>query len=157
MQPDLETLFAVEDALEKAWCDILAGHGIAAVHEFSDRLLDTPRVEVAVRQLAPTGHRGEYAPGQFCFDAWQGQMISRVVTVRGRNSAAQNPILGRLRLEAQYFRDRFGVGILPHHCLTSIAESGLVRYIDDENGYDISELSHAVHVSIRPGAWPALG
>ncbi len=156
MAPNLETFFAYETAIEAAWQSILRAAGLTVFVEFSDDDKSTPFVEVQLQQTQPTGQRYVYS-GVPLFNSWTGILVSRVITVRGKNSDLQTSMLGKVRLQAQKFRDNFSRSVLPYHSIDNlISETGLLRGVDVQERLDWSELSHGITFSIRADAWPGI-
>jgi hypothetical protein len=151
--PDLATLFAVESAIEEAWKSIVTAQGINAYTAFSSQTLNLPCATIELRLSSPTGHRGQYAPGKFVFDAWTGLLVSTIRTVRG-DKDINNAMLGKMRLAAQYFENPFTSDILPWHGVAEIKEAGMSRSIDHEFDLDVTEFSLSLTFFIRPDAWP---
>lgn len=140
----LESIFAYESAVEGAWLAILTKAGLTAYVEFSDASKKTPFVDVQLTSVFPLGHR---------FDAWEGTLVTRIVTQRGVNSDKHLDILGRVRIEAHYFNDRFNaIGILPNHAVANLKETQLTRGIDAERMLDWSEVHHLIVFSARPNS-----
>ena len=156
--PDLKSILKYEAAVQNAWSAILQNAGVPAGQifiEFLNQAAVTPRVEINLTNIVPTLHRGQFLPGQFTFDAWHGQLVTRVITRRNVNGAQHDDLLGIVRGEALYFRNRFSVTLLPWHCMTQIEEASTHRMIDPERDEDITELTHKIVLSVRAGAWPA--
>lgn len=169
--PDLQTLLSYETWIEPAWITLLAAEGLRAAQEFSEEFdadgnvigKTTPFVDVLLTNVVPTGHKRlcEFLPpdddGNFpqMWDAWSGQLVSKVVTVRGRNSNQQAPMLGLIRLIAQQSYTRFTAANLPYHAVGMLKESGLTRGVDAAQSLDWSELRHTIFFNVRVDAWPA--
>jgi hypothetical protein len=168
---DIQTLLSYESFIEPAWISLLAAEGLTAAQEFSEQFdadgnligKVTPFVDVLLTNVIPTGHKRIVtslpagADGQFpeMYDAWSGQLVSKVVTVRGRNSAQQAPMLGLIRMIAQQSYTRFNETNLPYHAVGMLKESGLTRGVELEQSLDWSELRHTIFFNILPGALPA--
>lgn len=153
--PDISILLAYESHIEPAWAKILAASDLAAFVEFSDYDKATPFVDVMLDQVVPTGHRMPLPDGSVFWDAWTGQLVSRVVTQRGKNSARQAPMLGAIRVAAQNYRTLFTREILPWHAVDNLKESGLVRGIDEKQNLDWSEQRYQITFNIRTDIWAA--
>ncbi len=151
--PNLETLFAYELAIETAWKTILDAATLNGAIEFSDVDPGTPRTEIQLQASIPNGHRHIYQ-GNAIFDSWNGKLVSRVVTVRGKNSDQQAAMLGRIRIEAYDYVPKFSP-LLAFHAIEQLKEAQFVRGVDEKNRLDWSELTHSIVFSIRPDAWPA--
>lgn len=149
--PNLESLFAYELAIESAWKSILAGAGLNSQVEFSDGERSYPLVEVQLRAAKPNGHRHLYN-GRLYFDCWEGTLVSRIITIRGKNSSSQAALLSKIRMCAMQPAQYFNATNLPYHAIDLLQESGLTRGVD--GAQDISELSFAVVWNVRVDAWP---
>jgi len=155
--PSIRNILQYEAAVQTAWRAILENAGVpvgSVFLEFVTQTSVTPRVEINLTNVVPTLHRGQFLPGMFTFDAWHGQLVTRVVTRRSVNGAAHDDLLGIARAEALYFKNRFTVTLLPWHCMTQIEEASTHRMIDPERDEDITELTHKIVLSVRAGAWP---
>jgi hypothetical protein len=156
--PSLKNILQYELAVQTAWSAILQNAGIPAGQiflEFLNQSAITPRVEINLTNIVPTLHRGAFLPGQFTFDAWHGQLITRVITRRNVHGAQHDDFLGIARGEALYFKARFTTTLLPWHSMTQIEEESTHRMIDPERDEDITELTHKIILAVRAGAWPA--
>ena len=154
--PDLQTLYKVEDAIETAWQTVLQAENIQAFKTREDDVLTLPRVDVTVTLGGVTGHRGQRSPGQFALDAWTGQVTLQVKTKRvSAQPDTHADWVAEIRLAAQYFEDRFGAAVLPHHALSMIQESGTERSVGEDDETDISTVAFDFIVSIRSNAWPS--
>ena len=166
--PDLLTVCAWEAAVEAAQMRILTAMGAAVFAQGGIANLTpgvqetdptgqptTPRFEVKVESGGEGPHRAEFTPGQKCGDSWAGMMTTRIITSRNRDEiATQLRAIAAVRLEAQYFRDRFNATILPYHVVTMVRESGVARGIEATEDTDTAEFTHDIIVSVRKGAWP---
>lgn len=150
--PNLETLFAYELAIEKACKTILDANGLNGVIEFSDEDPGTPRVEVQLQSGKPNGHQWIFN-GVPIWDSWVASLVWRIVTVRGKNSAEQAQILGKIRAIAYDYVPLFSP-LLPFHAIEQFKEAQFVRGVDDKIRFDWSELTHNIVFSIRNDAWP---
>jgi hypothetical protein len=156
--PNIREILKYEAAVQNAWRAILQNAGVPASQlfiEFLNQSSVTPRMEINLTNIVPTLHRGQFLPGQFTFDAWHGQLITRVITRRNMNGAQHDELLGIARSEALYFKNRFTTTLLPWHTMTQIEEESTHRMIDPERDEDITELTHKIIISVRAGAWPA--
>lgn len=152
--PTIELLLAYETAVESAWVSILNAAGLQAHQEFSDISKETPFVDVMLTAAMPTGQRYIVGGKQY-FNAWSGNMVSRVVTQRGRNSDRHVELLGRVRMQAQNFDSLFTPANLPWHSVNLMQEIGTIqRGVDPERLTDFSELHHRIDFNVLATAWP---
>jgi hypothetical protein len=156
--PSIKEILKYEFAVQNAWRAILQNAGVPEGQlfiEFLSQSAVTPRMEINLTNIVPTGHRGEFLPGQMTFDAWNGQLVTRVVSRRNINGDQHDDLLAIAREEALYFKNRFTATVLPWHVMTQIQEASTHRMIDVERDEDITELTHKILLSVRAGAWPA--
>jgi hypothetical protein len=156
--PSVKEILKFEAAVLTAWQTILERAGIpkgATFYEFTMQNAVTPRLEINIAQIKPTGHRGQFLPGQFTFDAWQANLTTKVITRRNLNGQTHDDFLSVIRMVPLYFFDAFKADVLPWHVMTKIEEGGSHRMIDPTRDEDITEVTHTVLLSVRAGAWPS--
>jgi hypothetical protein len=157
--PDWKTFYKFEANVLAGWNTILQNAGISPdqlFQEFMATSSTTPRMELNVVGMKPTGHKGEYKPGFFTWDAWHGQLITKTITRRNVNGEFHDDLLATARVEALYFNDRFQEDVLPYYIMVTIEDAGSIRVVDPERDEDITELTHAFRIGVRPGAFPAV-
>ncbi len=155
--PNVEKILRYEASILEAWQKILILGGVPIEQVFQQFLAATsvsPRVEINVTSIKPTGHRGAYHNIK-TFDAWNGHLITRVYTRRSKNGDQHDDLLAIARFKALYFNESFSADVLPWHVMTQIQEESSHRMIDPERDEDITELDHLILFSVRAGAWPA--
>lgn len=148
----LERLFDYE-RIEDAWVAIL-GKSDRCYLEFCDDDKDAseePYIEVSLTSVVPTGQeypfRGELLPFW-----WKGNLVSRIVTCRGKNSDKHREMVGRVRLAIQRYRQTFTESVSPYHAVAKMREATLTRGVDEFD--DWSEIHAEITFYVRDGAWP---
>jgi hypothetical protein len=152
--PSLERLFYYEEAIEGAWNAILNVCGAQVAPMFSSADLESPRFETQLHSATPTGHEFIYKGARY-WDAWTGQLLTRIVTSRGKSADFHPKMLGQARMLAMQWRTKFTFANLSWHSIAELKEGSLARYVDSDNDLDVSELTHAITFSIDTRAWPA--
>lgn len=156
--PSLKEILKVELAVQSAWRQILQNAGIPIGQLFIEFLAAsevTPRIEINLVQTSGTGHYSQVLPGAFTYSAWEGQLVSRIITRRNLNGDQHDELLAICRREAAYFLNRFVPTVLPWHAMSHMKEAGTHRMIDQTDDEDVTELTHKVVFSVRQNAWPA--
>jgi hypothetical protein len=159
MSAPVETIMAYEEQVEEAWITILKNAGQENVYpEHSDATKVSPYVEVQLTSVHSTGRQHILYPDRQMwaqpFDMWTGLLMSRVVTMRGKNSDQHRPALARIRIETHMFADRFSPAILPYHQVVQLREQGLSRGFNNATSLDWSEITAEIKFWVRPEAWP---
>jgi len=156
--PSLKEILKVESQIQDAWRQILQNAGVTPTQLFIQFLAAssvTPRIEINLVRANATGHYSEVLPGTFMNSAWEGELVSRIVTRRNVNGDQHDELLAICRREAAYFLDSFNANVLPWHAMSQMKENGTHRLIDADRDEDITELTHKVVFSVRKNAWPA--
>lgn len=156
--PDIATLYAYESEILPAWVNVLQGRGVNAFVEFSDATKNTPYIDVFLDHVVPEGHQHAHTDGRLYWDAWNGWLIHRVYTQRGKNSDQQAPLLKAIREAAFEFTDILDDQVLFYHDFLMMKESrhgsGLRQGIDHTYNLDWSELPFQIQFCVRKDAWP---
>lgn len=154
--PNLESIYAVEEAVETAWQAVLDADGLTAFQSLSHDILTLPRADVECTLGAPTGHRSQVTAGQFTLDAWTATIRITIRTKRVETQPETHALwVAKARLAGQYFEERFGAAVLPYHCLSMLQESGTDRGVLEEDDTDFSTINFDAIVSVRAGQWPS--
>jgi hypothetical protein len=154
----LEDILKIEAAIQNAWISILQAAGIQPANLFNEFLANTevtPRIEINLSGASSTGHYSQVLPNVFTYSAWEGQLVSRIITRRNLNGEKHDELLGICRREASYFLKRFIPAVLPWHSMIQMKEAGTHRMIDTAKDEDVTELTHKVVFCVRENAWPA--
>jgi hypothetical protein len=155
--PDIATLFAYESEILPGWVEVLKARGLNAFVEFSDESKETPFVDVFLDHVVPSGHQHPTS-NQLFYDAWNGYLVHRVWTQRGKNSDQQAPILKVIRSAAIDFVELLDDDILLYHDVMMLKESprgrGLTRGVDQHYNLDWSELPLDIQFAVRADSWP---
>lgn len=175
--PDLATLYRPEEFIERAVVDVLTRNGIAAFRSRDRAKAKTPAVHVKFWPGKPTGHRGQYRPGFFCYDAWNGTLVCTVFTNRADPSQAaygapamgaevntdsgtdaHGLLLGQVRVFFQYQSEQFTAAnpFLPYHALVQIQDNGAIPDVNTDTDLDATPLSYQILFCVRGDAWPLL-
>lgn len=163
--PDLETLYDVETAVERAVKAVLQSdypgpNGIRAFtqFEFEDGAEDLPaeRVDVQLQLGGQTGNKFRTPTGLWVRRAWAGVLTFTVWSKRLRGKPSfGGKTRARVRHSVEYFQGKLGPDILPYHCLTSIVHRDSDPGVNVDDDLDVCAIAFDVVVSIREGAWPA--
>ncbi len=159
MSAPIEDIFNYETAIEEAWVTVLKKAGQQNVYvEHSDENKTTPWIDVELTNVVPTGRQFILYPDRQLwaqpYDMWSAQLVSKVVTFRGRNSDQHRAMLARIRVETFLFADRFSPAILPYHKIVQMKESGLRRGFDNATSLDWSEVAAEIKFWVNSDAWP---
>lgn len=160
--PDFGTLYDIEtqmdDAVVSVITTILAAASVTcAVHKTRGTVTeDTPRVEVNFTLGSPLSHRttiGQANPKQVP-DAYEGQLMVRIVTTRPTNNASHGTIRGWVRYVLTAEARGFNTTILPYIQILDIQPASAPAELYDAKEQDITEFTHNVIIGIRQEAWP---
>lgn len=149
-----ETIFALEAAFEPAWNKILEKAGLNTYPEFYDQPKQPPFVDTQLTGLTPSGQFLPGSGGGIVPTSWNATVNTRIVTRRGESSEKQPWMIGRVRIEAMYFGERFTPAVLPFHEVLAFDYTGISRGIDREMDIDWSLLTHSAVIAVREGAFP---
>ena len=155
----IEDLLAYELAIETAWAAVLNAAStpqlvLNANVMFSDGDRTFPRTDVQLQTNKVA--QWKTVEGVKYPISWEGTLVSRVETVRGKNSARQAVMLGRIRATALQFRSKFTRDLLPYHAVSDLRLADVPRGIDPQQNLDASELRLPIFWNIRTDVpWPA--
>jgi hypothetical protein len=160
--PTLDVLFAFEHAIESAWQNILSDvdNNLTPYIEASDTDKQAPYADIQLQDSAPeTLQQFIYQPTPDTtqityYSAYHATLITRVVTVRGKNSDRQAEFIGKVRLRAGNFLALFTTANLPYHGVLSVLDRGMRRGVIVAERLDWAELHHQIKFCIRTDAWP---
>jgi hypothetical protein len=155
----IEDILKVEAAIQGAWIQILTAAGIPVgqlFNEFATNTEVSPRIEINLVGTTHQGHYSQVLPNVFTYSAWQGQLLSRIITRRNLSGQTHDDFLGICRREACYFLLRFSPKVLPWHSMIQMKEASTHRLIDTTRDEDVTELTHHVIFCVRDNAWPAV-
>jgi hypothetical protein len=150
---NLIDLYSYEAQIEPAFAAILRDAGINAFPEFSAENKETPFVDISIVHIRASGHQHIARPGVLYWDAWQGRLLCRTYTQRGKNSDQQALIMGTIRALAVEFKVLFD---LPFHGIDQFREAeetSLARGFNREENLDWSELRFDLTWSVLSAAW----
>jgi hypothetical protein len=156
---NLFELYSYDEAIENAWRDILtdaffeAGVTAKAFIEQSDDVKDTPFIDIQLRDSIGLKQRKLIPPNLGMYNSWEAHLVSRVTTMRGKNSNLQSTLIGIIRAEAASFADVFNQANLPSHTVLDMRDAGLHRGVVKDPPLDWSEVFHRIVFSIRDQAW----
>lgn len=156
--PDLATLFDFEGNIEPALKTLFETNiSATGFHVFTTQETDevtTPRIVLMLKMGTGTEDTHIHMDGVRYQKGFNASLSFGVITKRtGKsNQASHGYIRGRLRELMQSLT--FDSDILPYHHLVKFWESGTQPQIQDENDYDVSQISFDGFIGIRLGAWP---
>jgi hypothetical protein len=162
----LDQLYSYDLAIETAWRDTLttafaaetfldsAGQTVAVTAhiEQSDEGKTTPFVDIQLRDVMAKNQQFLFNGVRY-YNAWEGHLVSRVVTQRGANSNLQATIIGVTRARGANFADVFNDSALPYHSVQLMRDFGLHRGLVVAQVLDFSEIIYRIDFSIRSTAW----
>jgi hypothetical protein len=147
----LQQLYAFEDAVEKAFLEILNVDPVVPVFlDFSDQEKVTPYIEIRLSDMRAKGSR-ILPNGAEVAHIWEGMLISRVVTSRGQNSDQHAGIVGWIRTAVIQAQTKIN---LPYHKIARVLPTDSPRGIQPELRLDWTEVHHLIVIGIDNNAWP---
>jgi len=153
--PDIETIYRVEDEVEKGIKTILTGLGITAYTQQQDAEVVAPFVDVQLSLGDHTGHQWIDKNGGIWEAAWNATLALRVVTKRGDGGTDHVAWRSKIRVAMQYASQKLTESVLPYHTLSKVSTEGATPIFESDNDYDVSDLRFSVIVCVRTNAWPA--
>ncbi len=152
----LADLFSYEQAIEDGVKTLLENEDLTCFTEFTDATKETPFVEIQLQAVQPTGHQ-HHIEDTLLYDAWDGQMVFRIVTRRGENSDQHRTMLATIRVIAQRMLPLFTTTISPYHAIGLFQEQQMTRGVQAELYLDWTELRYKIRFNIRTPTWPPMG
>jgi hypothetical protein len=160
MSTTLETIFGYEVLIETAWQELLeqaynSSAALSAVKVFTqatDAQKPTPYVDIELRRVAAlTTQHLDPATKHTFYAAWEGRLVARVVTTRGRNSNLHNDILAVARAQFANFQELLD---LPFHTVFELKDYDSIRGVHADALADFTEAEYIIKFSADPDSWP---
>jgi hypothetical protein len=153
-------IFGYEAQIETAWQDLLQQaydaetllSDVRVYTQASDANKETPYVDIELRRVSAQKQQHlDPATKHTFYTAWNGRLIARVVTTRGRNSVRHNDILAVARAQFANWQELLD---LPFHTIQNLQDYDSTRGVHKEALADFTEAEYVIEFTVDPNAWP---
>jgi hypothetical protein len=151
--PTIQDIYKFETALMNASEAVLTAAGItSSFAQMDNSNLSTPRVELQGVMGAPTGHV-KLSGSMAYHDAWNATMNIIVVTERTNNPTFHNEFTGKVIAHLSDASQLNSGSNMPYHYVARSDFMGSSPSVEAEDNKDVSSLTFALSVWVKPTAW----